>query len=216
MLDHPVAGSYAPRVEKGKRTQFAIALGTCAIACGGSVGLPPDTVRLQQGERSEVDRFFPLHDGVVYEYDTRGSSGRPGIMTIQVENTDAQHVEMAFGGRRESLVVSATGARYADGGYLLKAPLTLDNSWDGRHGVARVVERNVELTVPAGNFVGCIRVQENDRSHTSTTTTSVYCPKVGLVLLDVKTSVSHETASLRRFGPRIDPLIGETPAVAED
>jgi hypothetical protein len=173
-------------------------------------------VRLEQGERSDVDRFLPLRDGVVYEYDTRPSSGPRGVMTIQVENTDATHVELAFGGRRETLLVSSAGARYAEGGFLLKAPLTIDNSWDGRYGVARVTAKDVELVIPAGHFVGCVRVVESDRSQTSTTRTSVYCPQVGLVLLDVKSSSAHETAVLRHFGPRVDPLIGETPAVAED
>lgn len=193
----------------------AFALGAFAIACGAAPGLPADTVRLHQSEHSEVDRFLPLHDGVVFVYDTRASSGQPGIMTIQVENTDATHVELAFGGRRESLVISPAGARYADGGYMLKAPLTLDNSWDGRYGVARVVAKDVALVVPAGRFERCIRVEENNRNQTSTITTSVYCPQVGLVLLDVKSKAAHETAALRHFGPRVDPLVGEKPALAE-
>jgi hypothetical protein len=201
----------------GRKLHTALALSALGgTACAASPALPPDTVRLHLGERSEVDRFLPLHDGVVFVYDTRASSGQPGVMTIQVESTDATHVELAFGGRRESLVVGAAGARYADGGYMLKAPLTLDNYWDGRYGVARVVDKEVELTVPAGHFEGCIRVEENDRSQTSTTTISVYCPQVGLVLLDVKSKVAHETAVLRHFGPRVDPLVGETPAVAEE
>lgn len=195
----------------------ALALGALVTGCGAAGGgLPPDTVRLHQSERSEVDRYLPLHDGVVFEYATRASSGQPGMMTIQVENTDKKHVEVAFGGRRESLLVGPAGVRYADGGYWLKAPLSLDNSWDGRYGTARVAAKDVELTVPAGHFESCIRVEENDRTQTSTTTTSVYCPQVGLVLLDVKSKAAHETAVLRQFGPRIDPLVGETPAVAGD
>jgi hypothetical protein len=195
----------------------ALVVSAFTTACGaGGAGLPPDTVRLHQGERSEVERYLPLKDGVVFEYATRASSGQPGMMTIQVENTDSKHIELAFGGRRESLVVGTAGVRYADGGYWLKAPLSVDNSWDGRYGVARVVARDVELTVPAGHFEGCIRIEENNRSQTSTTTTSVYCPQVGMVLLDVKSNVAHETAVLRRFGPRADPLVGEAPAKAED
>ncbi len=194
----------------------ALALSAFATACAAGGGLPPDTVRLHQGERSEVDRYLPLHDGVVFEYATQGSSGRPGMMTIQIENMDRKHVEVEFGGRRESLLVSPAGVRYADGGYWLKAPLSLDNTWDGRYGIARVAAKDIELTVPAGHFEGCIRVEENDRSQTSTTTTSVYCPQVGLVRLDVKSKSAHETAILRHFGPRVDPLVGETPAVAAD
>lgn len=173
-------------------------------------------MRLERGERSDVDRFLPLRDGVVYEYDTRASSGRPGTMTIQIENTDATHVELAFGGRRESLVVGADGARYVEGGYLLKTPLTLGNSWDGRNGVERVVAKDVAVTVPAGHFDGCIRTEENDRSRTSSTTDSVFCPHVGLVLLEVKSNLVHESAALRRFGLRTDPLVGESPELAEE
>ncbi len=214
-LDRLWGRGYAPRVRTVTMYKL-LAASVFATACGAGGGLPPDTVRLHQDERSEIDRYLPLHDGVVFQYDTRASSGKPGMMTIQVGNTDAKHVELAFGGRRESLVLSPAGVRYADGGYWLKAPLSLDNSWDGRYGVARVVAKDVELTVPAGHFEGCIRIEENNRSQTSTTTTSVYCPQVGMVLFDVKSNAAHETAVLRQFGPRADPLVGEAPATAED
>ena len=217
-LDRRMRRRYAACVVRIRRLFVLVSssLGIFGTGCGAGGALPPDTVRLEHGERSDVDRFLPLRDGVVYEYDTRSAFGRPGTMTIQIENADATHVEMAFGGRQESLVMSAKGARFADGGYLLKSPLSLDNSWDGRYGVVHVVERDVEITVPAGHFVGCIRTEENNRSQTAMTTLSVYCPQVGLVLLDVKSKTTRETAVLRRFGPRVDSLVGESPALAED
>ena len=187
----------------------------CTVACGAHRGLPPDTVRLDQGQKSEADRFLPLRDGYVYVYRTHSQASGDGLMTIQVEHTDPTHVRLEFGGRRDSLVIDATGVRYADSGYWLKAPLSLDNSWDGRYGVVRVVARDAEVTVPAGHFTGCLKTEENNRGQTGTVMTSIYCPEVGMVSLDVRSKASSETASLATYGPRADPLVGVAPATNE-
>ena len=196
---------------KSRIARLASVLGLCTVACGAHHGLPPDTVRLDHGQRSEADRYLPLNDGYVYVYRTHSQSSGDGVMTIQVEHTDATHVRIEFGGRRDSLVVDATGIRYSDSGYWLKAPLSLDNSWDGRYGVVRIVGRDVEVTVPAGHFTGCLKTEEHDRTQTGTVMTSIFCPEVGMVSLDVRSKASSETATLTTFGPRADPLVGVAP-----
>ncbi len=71
--------------------------------------------------------------------------------------------------------------------------------------------RDQEVTVPAGHFTGCLKTEEHDRTQTGTVMTSIFCPEVGMVSLDVHSKASTETATLTNFGPRVDPLVGLTP-----
>jgi hypothetical protein len=125
-------------------------------------------------------------------------------------------VEMTIAGRNESMRAGSDGVHYLDGGYLLKAPLTLDNSWEGRYGFVRITATDAEANVPAGHFVGCLKTEEREVStRTPRTITSVYCPHVGLVSMTIEAKGGAESAVLKSVGPRIDPMASEVLAKAE-
>jgi hypothetical protein len=186
---------------------------TITAGCGSSQSRPADTIYLSDDERSEAERFMPLEEGTVYAYDTRTAKGEPGVMTIQVKRAKTGEIDLVVGGRTEHLAARSDGIRYASGGYYLKSPLTADNVWEGRFGLVRVHSTEEAVKVPAGEFKGCLQtVEEARRLHAHQTITSTYCPHVGLVLLDIGyTGKGHETAALRSFGPRFDPMINDEP-----
>ena len=197
------------------RTPRAAALFTfvalLAVGCHSGT-IKPETAYLEEGELSEADRFLPLENNAVYRYDISSSDKQTGMMTIQIRHRGSDAVEFWFGGRLEHVRVDKSGIRFLDGGYLLKAPLSKDGTWQGRLGIVRVTDVDVAVAVPAGHFEGCIRtVERGSGLSASTTMTSVFCPHVGLAMLEaVSGRKLHEVAVLREFGPRADPFVGDT------
>ena len=186
--------------------------------CGGSQqGRSADTDYLEEGETSGVDRFMPLYDGLVYQYDTTTSRGEKGAMSIQVMHTRRGIVDVQFGGRLEHLRVDGKGIRFVDGGFLLKPPLSDSSSWEGRFGIVKVTSLDQEVTVPAGKFTGCASTLEKGSGiRAAWHVTSTFCPEVGLVTIDLQREEgTRELAVLRSFGPRVDPMVNEQPAPPE-
>jgi hypothetical protein len=138
-------------------------------------------------------------------------------MSIQVMHTRRGIVDVQFGGKLEHLRVDGTGIRFVDGGYLLKPPLTSSSSWEGRFGIVQVDSVDEEVAVPAGKFNGCARTHEKGSGiRAAWSVTSIYCPDVGLVSLEmVRENGAKEYALLRSYGPRVDPLVSDVPAPAE-
>lgn len=199
------------------RTAGAIALAALLMGCGSAPVRAADTDYLEEGESSGVDRYMPLHDGLVYQYDTTTSRGEKGAMSIQVMHTRRGIVDVQFGGRLEHLRVDGRGIRFVDGGFLLKPPLTESSSWEGRFGIVKVTSLDEEVTVPAGRFTGCARTQEKGNGiRAAWHITSIYCPEVGLVSLDLlREEGTRELAVLRAYGPRVDPMVNEEPPPPE-
>ena len=179
--------------------------------CGGAPP-PPATPVIQVSEKGppeEVARFMPLEDGTVFSYDTRVEGGPAGVMIMQITRPKPGRVELKVGARPERLELDAAGIQHLEGGYLLRAPLTKDATWRGKSGTVRVADVGASITVPAGNYEGCLRTVEETREPGNVkVVTSVYCPHVGLVSLDVEANTQagheHQTVVLRSFGPRVD------------
>jgi hypothetical protein len=201
-----------------RSTTMAASLFSLALlsACGSRSVRQPDTEYLDEGETSGVDRYMPLEDGLVYRYDTKSSRGEMGTMNIQVGHTRRGIVDVQFGGRLEHLRVDTTGIRFVDGGYLLKPPLNTKASWEGRFGIVKVASLDEAIDVPAGTFRGCAMTKEQGLGRAAWQVTSIYCPHVGLVSLDLtREGGAHEVALLHNYGPRVDPLVDESPAPPE-
>ncbi|HEX4341509.1 MAG TPA: hypothetical protein VH062_36620 [Polyangiaceae bacterium] len=182
-------------------------------ACGGHSQRQPETEYLEPEEKSEADRYMPLRNDAVYRYDTRSATGETGMMTIQIRRTGKETLDLWMGGHLEHVRTDRTGIRLFDGAYILKTPLQTGDTWTGALGVVRVTGVNEEVSVPAGHFSGCLRTEERGTGlQARSTILAFYCPHVGLTRLDhFEGQKTHETAALRQFGPRIDPLLGVTP-----
>jgi hypothetical protein len=94
---------------------------------------------------------------------------------------------------------------HATGGFLLRTPLEEGAEYKGQFGQVRIVSVSRSITTPAGSFAGCVETVEEASLPTPKRATSIFCPKVGLVALDIEGALEGEAASvatrLRSFGP---------------
>jgi hypothetical protein len=162
------------------------------------------------GRVSDLFVFAPLEAGTVLAYDTLSEeSGENGVVVWRVRRPREGLIELDDGGHVERLEIEPNGLRHATGGYWLKAPLEEGACWPGRNGDVCVKSLQRQIEVPAGKFTGCLETEElRGNESTGMRTTTVFCPKVGMVLLEVEAwavgSGGLERAELRSYGPAID------------
>jgi hypothetical protein len=160
--------------------------------------------------QTELERYLPLEDGTVFSYDTKSEDdGGHGLLIVQISRPRKGRADLRMGGRTERLELRPDGIAYLEGGYLLKGPISSSTTWRSKTGTVHVANTDEKVTVPAGEFNGCLRtVEETREPGVERTVTSIYCPHVGLVSLAVEgaSDVGHqrETAVLKSFGPRVD------------
>ena len=162
---------------------------------------------------TELTRFVPMTDNTVLSYETssEGSSER-GIAVFEIKRPRPDMAELSIAGQvRRRYYFEPGGIRSSKGGYLLKSPLALDSRWTGDDGQVHVASLNQSVDVPAGKFSGCLQTVEEAKLPGATrTTTTVFCPGVGIAVLEIAaegegTSVL-ERLSLKSFGPRFTGL----------
>lgn len=201
--------SRAPRTRSPQRA-LLLALLLSACAEQPSPEAPTIEVRDDSAPPAEALLYMPLEDGTVFAYDTVNDSGEHGLLVMQVSRLRKDRIDLRVGSRVERLQIESGGISFVQGGFLLKAPFEKGSAWRSRSGTVRVVDVDVPAQVPAGSFQGCLRTVEESREANGPvkTVTSVYCPHVGLVHLDVVGETGngrgHEAAALRSFGPRVD------------
>lgn len=190
-----------------------IVTGLAAVTALGGCGASSRAVRQARPApkpQTAAERYFPLRDNTVFAYNTFSEpAGERGVLMLEVRRAHASLAEISIGGRVQRLEVAPDGIRNFTGGYLLKPPLTLGAHWMGQGGEVRVTAVDKSMDVPAGHFVGCIQTLERQQTaslHKQVTT--VFCPHVGIVLLDVQgvSGARHgdDRAVLRSFGPKVD------------
>ncbi|MFO0761360.1 MAG: hypothetical protein U0359_33085 [Byssovorax sp.] len=178
--------------------------------CGASEPSSPKWLApAEQGKKNvssgtELERFFPLVDGMVYQYATENEMGEPGLLVARVFRTDERSGELRFpsGSKRFSYAPDGIVFQSVDGPvYLLKLPLTAGSTFRGEHGgQAKVLDVNVVIDTPAGHYTGCVRVLEERLGDRPVRYATTYCPEVGVVQLEAATGASFERASLKSYG----------------
>lgn len=206
-------GSVSPH-PGGRARAVAATLSTLlALGCGSGSARPPAEAppRRVEADRApeEVLRFFPLEAGMVYSYETQDDAGGRGMLVVQIEVPRPNRAELRVGSRVERLDLDPLGVAYAEGGYLLRQPLSLGSTWRSKAGSVRVDGVDVAVSVPYGDLRGCVRtVEESALRGAARRVASTYCPDVGLVLLDVEATSDaghqHELVKLKTYAPRVD------------
>lgn len=185
---------------------FAVALGS--TACGGPAK-GGDAPQAGGAEKAEgLARFAPLEHNTVYTYSTSvEDTGERGVLMMQITRPRPNLAELDVGGRVRRVELTAKGIRHVSGGWLLKPPLRTGAEYPGLSGTVRITSVDKQIRVPAGSYSGCIETTESDSSGTQRVVT-VFCPDVGIVLIDAEGSsasgVSRERAELKSFGPKVD------------
>ncbi|HEX4338527.1 MAG TPA: hypothetical protein VH062_21630 [Polyangiaceae bacterium] len=192
-------------------TSFVAVIASAVLtACQPATAAKAPVAAPSKDAMPEIERYLPLENGTVFSYDTQSEqSSAHGLLIVQVSRPRTGRVDLRMGSRTERLQFVPDGIAYVEGGYLLKTPVAKGTTWRGRTGTVHIESTEETATVPAGKFDGCVRtVEEAKDSGLSRTISQVYCPHVGLVMVDVEgmTAEGHnrETAVLRSFGPRVD------------
>lgn len=194
------------------RAPLIVPLAALALGCGGSPQAPPSAPSgAGKGASSPVDRLLPFADGTVFAYDSYDEeTGARGMFVTRVRVGASGRVELTTGARTKLLERLPDGvARVPERTYLLKAPLAVGATWRGEEGATvRVTAVDAIVEVPAGKFVGCVETVEERDGDARRRVTTVFCPDVGIVKLEVEASAGGEhaleRAVLRSFGPAID------------
>jgi len=204
------------------RSRFAIALSITLAGCGSAPKPPPETAQIDDKTQSEALRYMPLEPDTVFTYDTQ-SEGRSehGLLIVQVSRPREGRADLRMGSKTERLQIERDGIAQVEGGYLLKAPFSVGNTWKSRSGTVRIVAIDEEVQVPAGHFTGCMRTVEEGRAagHVRSVT-SVLCAHVGLVSLEAtggsEDAPGRETAILKAFGPRVNLTSTDVTTTSEE
>ena len=157
---------------------------------------------------TDVERYMPLKADTVYAFETSiENSGEKGVLMMHVDRPRANQAVLVVGGKAQRLEIEKQGIRLSNGGWLLKAPLSVAAQFKGQFG--QVVIRSTDATVdtPAGRFTGCVETIEESTAVQKRVTT-VFCPDIGIVALDAEGTIGddfgRERAVLRSYGPRVD------------
>lgn len=174
-----------------------------ALACAEPAATPG--ARAPAPPAEGVERYLPLPEGFVYQYDVETDTGETGRMMMQVSRPRTGLAELEVAGKVQRFEVSPDAVQHATGGYLLKAPLDLGAEWKGQFGTVRVASVTRSIQTPAGSFQACIETVEETPAPPKRAT-SIYCLDVGLVRLHIEGEHGEEVVSvettLRSFGPR--------------
>ena len=183
------------------------ALGCLAAACASAPVNPVEAPK--SAVVSELGRYLPLENDTVFSYESYiEDTNEHGLVVFEIARPRPELAELSIAGQvRKRYYFEPGGVRSGQGGYLLKSPLSVNSEWTGDDGKVRVTSVAQSVDVPAGKFSGCIQTVEQAQLASATrTTTTVFCPGVGITTLQIEgeqdgTSVLQRL-QLKSFGPR--------------
>lgn len=180
-------------------------------ACGGppppasSPWLAPSEGQKDVASNSPLERFFPLVDGMVYTYKTVNEVGEEGLLVARVHRVDATHGELRFATGARTFEFARDGVvlkSRAGDAYVLKAPLEVGASWRGEHGGnTKVLSVTTTADTPAGHHEGCVQTLEERLGDKPIRYSTVFCPGIGVVSLEVASRANYERAELKTYAP---------------
>jgi len=170
---------------------------------------PPPVLAAKSDAASELTRYLPLENDTVFSYETYiEDTNERGLAVFEITRPRPELAELRIAGQvRKRYYFEPAGVRSAQGGYLLKSPLSLNAQWTGDDGVVTVAAVSESVQVPAGLFSRCLRTVEQAKLGAATRrTTTVFCPGVGITVLEIEaeeggTSVLQRL-TLKSFGRR--------------
>jgi hypothetical protein len=187
-----------------------LVLGLSLCATVGCASGPRATTEALKGPAvTELTRYLPLENNTVFSYDTYiEDTNEHGLAVFEIARPRPELAELSIAGRvRKRYYLEPGGVRSGQGGYLLKAPLSLGAEWTGDDGQVKVTGIDQTVDVPAGKFSGCIETVEQAKLVAATrTTTTVFCPGVGITILQIEGEQEGmsvlQRLRLKAFGPR--------------
>lgn len=173
-------------------TRFTLLL---LLGCGaGQTGTTPD---------GPIDpaRLYPMTEGSIWSFDVDTGSGPPVLGKAEVVSVSGDRVEIE-NNDNETIMYEhrAEGIfRTAADVWLLRAPIEVGAEWPSTGGrTARITSVDEDVSVFAGEFHGCVRVEESGGEDGRSIAT-VYCPDVGPTILEagMRAQLTGMDASVR-------------------
>ncbi len=136
-------------------------------------------------------------------------SGEQEALVVRVSRTEAGGGTLHLPGGNKHFEYQADGVLLTRSAgapvYVLKQPLTVGNRWRGEHGgTVEIFEVNASVSVPAGHYSGCVTTVEQRGGDRPLRVTTIFCPEVGIVLLEATSGAQLERAALESYGPPVD------------
>lgn len=180
---------------------LALSVALLCASCGGGGGATaPEHPKGPQV--SELETFFPLEDGKVYAYLGKGDATM--LVVLRVARKEPSKGALRSSNAERVFTIQKDSIARVGGGTVLKMPIAIGTAFAGDHGGAATIEEtNVSLDVPAGHYTGCIRTVEKPSVTYTGTTSTTFCPGVGIVKLEVQAGEQTERMELQSYG---DPV----------
>ena len=151
--------------------------GAAQAPASGGIGDPLDPANL-----------YPLQEGNVWAYDV--NTGLEGDLPVlgQTRVVSAEGNVFSVSTNRSEPVLYERRPdgifRTQSGTWLLRGPIRVGASWEASAGLqASVVSVSESVETASGAYEGCVRVEESSEQEARSTST-VYCPGVGPVLVE--------------------------------
>ena len=178
-----------------------------SAGCAAAPAVPTNAP--QQPVTGELTRYLPLENDTVFSYETYiEDTNERGIAVFEIKRPRPELAELSIAGQvRKRYYFEPAGVRSGQGGYLLKSPLSLHAEWTGDDGKVKVTSVNQSVDAPAGKFSGCLQtVEEAQLGAATRKTTTVFCPGVGITVLEIDAQQAGlsvlQRLTLKSFGPR--------------
>jgi hypothetical protein len=191
-----------------------VLLGLCLIGAGCASAPASSGAVAPQRKPASASDYFPLDAGWKWAYDL-DRSGQHMLAVYQVMERAADGAVVQAGDERISYAVTPEGVAQKDGlvvgDFVLKNPIAPGAEWTVFAGSAKVIAVDQKVSVPSGEYVGCVVVEtlRRDPNRLSRTT---FAPGVGPIVIEVQVEsqgrfVTTMRASLRgATKPGEDPL----------
>lgn len=189
-------------------------LGLCAMGAGCASAPVSSSAGTAPGKVSAASDYFPLDAGWKWAYDLdRGGEHLLAVYQVMERVPDGAIVQA--GDERISYAVTSEGVAQKDGpvvgDFVLKNPIASGAAWPVFAGSAKVIAVDQKISVPSGDYAGCVVVEtlRHDPNRLSRTT---FARGVGPVAIEVQVEsqgrfVTTMRASLRgATRPGEDPL----------
>jgi hypothetical protein len=156
------------------------------VACASGPAPRPEAQALTP------ERLYPLALGSAWSYDVDAGDGESVLAITRVVEAGPGYAGVLGGEGVRRYELRPDGLfQSALGGYLLKAPIAANATWDAGRGItARVAETALAIETAAGRFTGCVRVIEEGAASGAVVRT-VYCPDVGPVEVESRIVLDH-------------------------
>ncbi len=161
---------------------------TCAFAanlllqaCGGAT---PHTTP----QRTLTPRdLYPSGAGYVWSYNVDTGTGLNSLGVTRVASTEGEHFRIQTAESELPYEYRVDGIFRSDAdAYLIRFPLEIGQSWPTSEGrEARIVSISEAAHVPAGDFSGCVLVEESG-GESGREIRTTYCPDVGPVIVEAR------------------------------